>query len=196
MEDEVSGGANLAVERGFGHMECFGEEAPEKIVHGAGKAGNIGIAPRCRMSLQQAKEFCNAGRGPGVNRSVLPREHGIGEHGFPPSSIGAEVLEIRGESAFEELPQRAASVARLFRPKIELAEFFQQVVHQREQELALRAVVLIEGADSELGTGRNLFNRSALVASLSEQSECRGVQPRALGNTALLRSCWRKGLSG
>src|SRR5215813_10598821 len=88
------------------------------------------------------------------------------------------------------MPQYTANVRKSSlrrNAKIQAAQFLEQIVHQHEQELALRPVVLIEGTDCEPGPACDVLHAGGFVTLLAEKGESSFVQACALGPAALLQ---------
>ena len=168
VENEMRRGIDGAGKLGLAHERGLGEEAPEMRVHGAGEGGDVDAGACSRELVQDLKKRCHPSGGPGVNLGLLAGELGIGQSRLLPRAISAEIAQIVGKRARQNSVQGRANVCGGLRAEIEAAEIFEQFVHQREEQLALRAVVLIESSDSEFGSAANLFNGSGLETLFGE----------------------------
>jgi len=77
-----------------------------------------------------------------------------------------------------------------------VAEFFEQLVHEREEELALRTEVLVEAADGEVGTADDVVDGGSLVAIFTEEGQGSGFQASAFFEAALLKRLGREIFTG
>jgi len=101
--DEVCRGIEPLIQLRRGHLCGLSEEAPEESIHDAGEGGDIDTGAGAGMLLEELEESRRARRGPGVNLFLLARERGIGKDRFLPGAIGAEVAQVVGKGAGEQL---------------------------------------------------------------------------------------------
>ena len=80
-------------------------------------------------------------------------------------------MQIVRERARKQSTKPRSNVRRGLRLQIQLAQFFEQLVHHSEQQLALGTEVLVEAANRELGAPCDLFNGSVFVTFFTEQRE-------------------------
>ena len=150
------------------HAQRLSQQCPEETIECARESRNIDFLSCARESLQMEQDAADARCRPVMDTRFLARKIGIGQGGFPKSSICAEILQIAGETPREYLAKAASDIRRAARTEFEAAHPLQQLVHEGEQELALGAIVQIEAAGGEAGAVGDLLDRRAFIAFLAE----------------------------
>ena len=100
------------------------------------------------MLLQQPEDAQNAGMRPRFDGRLHLAQPGIGEGGLLPGAHHAVIFQIGAKHGAQEIAQAAACVGAggaAFGPQVEIAEAFQQFVHEDYEKLPLGAEVNIEG---------------------------------------------------
>src|SRR5262249_19845763 len=106
------------------------------------------------------------------------------------------VLEVRRERSGDQGAQLGVHVAARDRSELETAQPFNELVHQRNQQLTLRFVMLVEAANSESRASCDCVDRRAVVAALAKQRQRGCLESISLGQTAALARFGRQSLAG
>lgn len=180
------------IELRLGQSSCLRQQAPEKCVHGARQAGNIHVLARTGQSLQELKHAHDAPSRPPVNFLLLLHQLQIGKRRLLPGPVCAQVFQIVRKRPRQYRADACPHISDALRLKIKLAQFLQQLIHQRKQQLSLRAKMLVETPHCELGPPGDLVDGSILVALFAEECEPGRFQPLSFRQTSLLNRLGRK----
>src|SRR5579871_6874261 len=92
--DQMCGGVDPLIELRLRHVNGAGEKAPEEGVHRAGQGAEVYAGTGMGQLVEIFEDGEDSQRGPGVDGGIFSGKVGVGEHGFLPGPVGADIVEI------------------------------------------------------------------------------------------------------
>src|SRR5262249_9463098 len=124
-----------------------------ETVHCSSESSDVDAPTRSRQMSKVPKDRFHAACRPSMDLTLLPRQAVVRQSSLLPCAICSQVVKVMSKSGREHRVNHPSEIARRLGRELDSGQLFEQIVHQLQQQLSFRAVVLIEGADGESGAG-------------------------------------------